>query len=83
MRKVMLLGLTWLVAGSDCEFLQPCDDYVDYICTCHADDPDFDCDELRTVFADADPDLQDQCEIDLATQQEQDDADGLECSFAR
>jgi hypothetical protein len=68
-------------AAADCEIPQPCDDYVDYMCTCHADDADFDCEELQSVFADADPALQDQCSIDLADQQDQDDADGLDCAF--
>jgi len=70
------VGLGTLVA---CD-VQPCDRYVDYICVCHDQDPEFDCQELIDVLTDADPDVQDQCAIDLSDQQAQDAADGLECT---
>lgn len=57
----------------------PCDRYVDYMCDCHADDPEFDCAELNRIYASADPALQDQCAVELTSQQDQDDDDGLVC----
>lgn len=82
MRRASLMVMA--VAGAfamaaDCELDDPCQEYVDYICTCHADDPDFDCEETRTVFSDADPNLQDQCAIELAEQEEIDQEEGLDC----
>jgi len=67
-----------LVAG--CSQEDPCGDYVDYICSCHEEDPDFDCDELRTTYENADPSTQDECAIALDEQEEIDDDAGLECS---
>jgi len=79
MKRLGLLVVAFVAMAADCELEEPCQDYVDYICTCHADDPDFDCQELRTVFSDAGPELQDQCAIDLDEQQDLDDQSGLEC----
>ena len=78
MRNVLLvlgLGLGLLTACED----DPCGRYVDYMCTCHEGDPGFDCAELTQVYADADPSVSDQCSIDLADQQDADDAAGLVC----
>jgi hypothetical protein len=78
MWRIPVVALMLLFVAATCEEL-PCDDYVDYMCACHDADPGFDCEELELALEDADPDLQDQCEIDLA-EQEADDADaGLEC----
>ena len=60
---------------------EPCDDYVEYLCTCHEDDPQYDCEALRTTYLDAEPAIQDQCAIDLADVQDEDDAAGLECAI--
>lgn len=57
----------------------PCTDYCDYICACHAGEPEYDCAECRTVYSDADPELQDECETELTTLQQQDEADGTGC----
>jgi len=78
MWRIPTVALMLLFVAATCEEL-PCDQYVDYMCACHEDDPGFDCEELSLALSDADPELQDQCEIDLA-EQEADDADaGLEC----
>lgn len=69
-----------LLALAGC-FYEPCDDYVDYICTCHEDDPQYDCETLEATYLDAEPEIQDQCAIDLADVQDQDEDDGLECEF--
>jgi len=71
-----LLGA--LLAG--CSQEEPCADYVDYICECHQDDPDFDCQELRTTYENADPSTQDECAIALDEQEDEDEAAGLDCS---
>ena len=80
MRSAMMVGGAMLFAGMlGCE-VQPCDRYVNYICDCHADDPDFDCNEISQSLANADPSAQDQCSIDLSDLQDEDQAAGIECS---
>lgn len=60
----------------------PCGEYVDYMCECHADDPDVDCGELERTLSSDDPDVLDQCAIDLADQREKDDEAGLTCDVS-
>ncbi len=62
-------------------FYEPCDEYVDYLCTCHEDDPDYDCEALSNTYTEADPGLQDQCAIALSDVQDEDDEEGLECEW--
>jgi hypothetical protein len=73
------LGLMAALALAGCEQEDPCGDYVDYICACHADDEAFDCEELRTTYANADADVQDECAIALDDQQSLDSDQGLDC----
>ena len=58
----------------------PCDEYCNYMCTCHGGDADFDCDQCRIEYASADPALQDQCEVALNDQIATDESENLECS---
>ena len=76
-RSIGLLAVFTL--GLACE-VQPCDRYVNYVCDCHADDPEFDCDEISSSLTNADPAVQDQCAIDLADLQDADAEAGLVCS---
>lgn len=55
-----------------CEPVQPCDEYVDYMCRCHADDTGTNCDALATTYQDASPNVQDEC---AALLNDQEDAD--------
>ena len=58
----------------------PCNDYVDYMCACHDQDPGVDCQALRNTYANADSALQDSCARALDDQQAVDDNDtGLVC----
>lgn len=76
-RLVMLCLL--LLTG--CEDDDPCDRYVDYMCECHDEDPDFDCEELVNAYVGADGSVQDECALELADQRDVDDEAGLECSL--
>ena len=67
------------VLGSCLTEAGPCTDYCDYICACHEGEAGFDCDECRTVYSDADPELQDECETELTTVQQADEANGTGC----
>lgn len=74
----------WAVWGAflglwGCEPLSPCDEYVDYMCDCHADDTGVDCDALSATYASADPDVQDECAVLLDEQETADQEAGLEC----
>ncbi|MEQ1507562.1 MAG: hypothetical protein ABMB14_35355 [Myxococcota bacterium] len=69
--------IQWVVAAlaigaAGCGELDPCDEYVDYMCACHADD--IDCDDLALTYRDAEPDIQDECAV-LLNDQEQADQD--------
>jgi len=57
----------------------PCADYCDYICDCHAGEPEFDCNECRTIYDDSDPELQDACETSLVDLQQADRDAGTGC----
>ena len=74
----LMLAAVFLVPAC---LYDPCDDYVDYICTCHDGDPDFDCDEFRTIYDEAPPDVQDQCLTELNIQMDEDEAANLECDW--
>jgi len=75
----LALGLMTAFALAGCAEEDPCGDYVDYICDCHADDEAFDCQELRTTYANADADVEDECAIALGDQQDDDADQGLDC----
>ena len=83
MRIISLaLGIAGLMAcESNVLDEKPCDRYADYICTCHQDDPDFDCDEF-IILAEANPSpaVSDQCALDLGNLKDQDEAEGFVCA---
>ena len=69
----LLLGLAACIE-------EPCDSYVDYMCDCHGEDTGFDCAQLQDIYSGADPEVQDQCAIDLDNQKAQDELAGLDCT---
>ena len=62
-----------------CEEKNHCDDYVDYMCECHADDPNFNCDEQRSIYEEASLDQQNECAIELDSQEQSDQENGEGC----
>jgi hypothetical protein len=74
---LLLLLACFGVTGGD-----PCQDYCDYICECHAGEADYDCDQCRTEYATSDPALQDECETTLVDLQNADDDAGTGCNAA-
>lgn len=78
MRIAMVAALLVLIACDD-EGSNPCDDYVNYMCDCHPDDPDTNCEDLRIQYADAPTSLQDECAISLDDQEAEDADNGHEC----
>jgi hypothetical protein len=79
MRRYLSL-LPLLLAGCfGTSFGDPCQDYCDYICTCHAGEAEFDCDQCLTEYDGSDPALQDECETTLVDLQNEDEANGTGC----
>lgn len=68
-----------LLAAFACDIENPCDRYADYICTCHSDDDDFDCEAVSQLAESPSSAVQDQCAVDLASQRAEDEAAGLDC----
>lgn len=67
-----LVALATLLAGTAaCETLDrnPCDRYADFICDCYGTTSAA-CRDVSTLADDPTADVQDQCEIDLATEQD-------------
>ena len=56
-----------------------CDEYVDYICICHGDNPDYDCGELGSIYADPTTDQISECSVALDEQIALDQEDEFEC----
>jgi hypothetical protein len=81
MRSLILLTsiAVGTVALVGCDAPEPCDRYIDYMCACHSEEA---CSDAEDTLAGADPDVQDQCAIDLDAQQAADDQDGLTCDDA-
>ena len=78
MARLAVVGL--LIAGLlACEDDEPCDRYIDYMCSCHEDDPGFDCGTLENTYRGADADVQDECALELQDQKDADEANGVEC----
>lgn len=78
MWRIPAVAAMWLLMGATCS-TQPCNNYVDYMCACHASDSGVDCASLREVYGSADPSLQDQCSIDLSQQKSEDQQNGVTC----
>ncbi|MCO4744269.1 MAG: hypothetical protein KC912_05735 [Proteobacteria bacterium] len=76
----LIFAASLFALGVACELGEPCDRYVDYMCDCHVSASE--CDQLRAELAGADPDIQDQCAIDLSQQEAQDDDDGVVCEVS-
>jgi hypothetical protein len=63
MHKTLIVSALFLSACGDL-VSNPCQDYVDYVCECHADDPNIDCETVRAANANAGPDQYVDCEIE-------------------
>lgn len=79
MLRLMLAAVAAILVLAACEPTQPCDDYVAYMCECHADEEGFDCAELQRIYGDAEPAVQSECTTLLDEQQEEDAEAGLDC----
>jgi len=57
----------------------PCQDYVDYVCACHTDNPELDCDTMRAAHSNAGVDQYPDCEVEHQALLELDEQLGREC----
>lgn len=58
----------------------PCVAYCDYVCTCHEGEAEYNCEDCRTVYDGADPELMDACQTELTNLENEDEANGTGCS---
>jgi len=74
-------GGWWLpvLVAAGCDPGNPCDEYVDYMCSCH---PELDCNAFETTYDDPDPAVQDECAVLLNEQEQEDSDNGVECGTA-
>ncbi len=73
--------ILWVLLFSGCTLEEPCQDYVDYMCQCHAEEGDTGgtCDALTATYTGADAELQDECVLALEAQQQLDAESGEGC----
>ena len=76
MQRFLVLVTVLTIA---CEEKDHCTEYVDYMCECYADDPSYDCDEQRAIYEEATLDQQNECAVELDSQQQQDQDNGTGC----
>ena len=68
----MILGAVTLVGAlTACGGEDNCGEYVDYMCACHEEDDDFDCEELRNAYENPSSSEQDDCAVELDDQKAQ------------
>lgn len=79
MRVLRLLPFLVFTACFGTSLGDPCEQYCDYVCTCHEGEAEFDCDQCRTEYASADSELQDECETSLTDLQREDESNGTGC----
>jgi hypothetical protein len=80
MMQRLVLATLGLGVLNACVTTNACDNYVDYLCECHADDPDYDCNELRIIYQDASGEDLSDCSVALDEQQDEDEATGEGCA---
>ncbi len=73
------LSCLLLVSCIDLDVEDSCSEYVDYMCECHSDDPDFDCTELQNLYENAGSEKQSECALALDDQIYSDSGAELTC----
>ena len=58
-----------------------CGEYVDYMCDCHDDNPDYDCATQQAIYEEATLEQQTQCALSLDEQMIEDEENGKECDI--
>lgn len=76
MKKLLLIPL--LIACGD---KSPCEEYIDYICSCHENNPDYDCSDMANMYNNPDADKEQECSTNLEEQKSIDNEAQLECTL--
>ena len=79
-RLLAIVGVLAACASCGLGATSPCDDYVAYMCDCHANDPDVDCAALQNTYKNAQPAVQNSCDQALTDQQDRDATTGYTCA---
>ena len=77
MKKVLILSS--LLLASCLEEKDYCAEYVDYMCSCHEDDPNYDCAAQQAIYEETTFDQQNQCATTLDEQLVEDENNGVNC----
>lgn len=80
MYKLPLFSL-FLMSTACFEDKDYCTEYVDYMCDCHADNPDYDCATQQAIYEEATLEQQTQCALTLDEQMIEDEEQGKECDL--
>ena len=80
--KSHILILLSIFTGGCIELAEDsCSEYVNYMCNCHSDDPNYNCSELKVTYENPDASTQEQCALDLDDQIYEDEQEGLSCDL--
>lgn len=78
--RLFAVTLTML-ALFGCDEETACDRWAEYVCACKDGEDGFDCEELRDLAESASTSVDEQCAVDLAAQQDDDQAAGETCEL--
>jgi len=83
MRRILGLGWIWMLLPA-CDALvgNPCQDWVDYACECHAGDPTYDCETIRLAHEVDDVEHYEDCQVALEEAEAADAISGFVCANA-
>ena len=80
MNRIFFTGAA-ILFGASCAFTidDPCQEYVDYVCDCHGEDPAFSCSSISLTYSDAGEEYATECASAHDELLTQDDLSGFEC----
>ena len=80
MNRLLFTGAA-ILFGSSCAFTidDPCQEYVDYVCDCHGEDPAFSCSSISLTYSDAGEEYAAECSAAHDELLTQDALSGFEC----
>ena len=78
MKKLLLIPLLIACEG---KLNNSCDEYVDYICSCHDSNPDYNCTDLANIYSDPDSEELLECSSSLDEQRALDEEAQMDCDI--
>ena len=80
-KNIMLLLLLSGCINKEVE--DGCLEFVTYVCSCHAQNPKYDCTELKNIYQNANTEKQEECALQLDDLIYEDTKNNLLCSFGQ